>query len=417
MSAEMRYIYTQRRNGAYRVENRGYFEDQAKAVANQLGASLKLFTVRGIPVDINASWLIAFALITWSFSTAAFPGVFRLWSTQQYWLAGVVTTLLLFTSVLAHELGHSFVALSQGLRVRGITLLLFGGVSRIEGDATRPRNEFFIAFAGPVVSLIIGVTLLGWWIAFGPERPNQITPLHGVLFFTGWMNILVAAFNLLPGYPLDGGRVLRSMVWGFTGDMHLASRVAFVVGRGVFYLLIAWGGWRILNGDLVGGIWVVFVGWFLLNAARGERAAQNAAAGTVMPGSPDFSVGVATRPMPRMVEEGMTVFEVRTGGYLAGSQVSVPVARKGELVGFITVQKLNEVPLERQNDVVLGRMVDPGSLRVISANETARDGLRTMDKHRVIQLVVIDAGSVVGIVTRQDILAKMIEFSSAADSA
>ena len=113
----------------------------------------------------------------------------------------------------------------------------------------------------------------------------------------------------------------------------------------------------------------------------------------------------------------MTVFEVRTGGYLAGSQVSVPVARKGELVGFITVQELNEVPLERQNDVVLGRMVDPGSLRVISANETARDGLRTMDKHRVIQLVVIDAGSVVGIVTRQDILAKMIEFSSAADSA
>ena len=397
-----------------RVADGNYPDHRAKAVAIRLRASLKLFTVRGIPVDINASWLIAFAIISWTFSVSAFPGMFRLWSTEQYWLAGIVTTLLLFASVLAHELGHSFVAMSQGLKVRGITLLLFGGVSRIEGDATRPRNEFFIAFAGPMVSLAIGAVLVGWWIVFGPERQLHITPLHGVLFFTGWMNIIVGVFNLLPGYPMDGGRVLRSAVWGFTGDASLASRVAFGVGRIVFFLLIGWGAWRIINGELAGGIWIVFIGWFLLNAARDEREAQNASTIPVGPGNLDFSVGVATRPMPAMVERGMTVFEARSGGYVSGSpDSSIPVASNGELVGFITLKELNDVPLERQSSTVVGQLVDPGSLRIITPGESARDGLRAMEKHRMVQLVVVDGGFVVGIVTRQDILAKMIEFSPA----
>ena len=383
-----------------------------------MNASIKLFTVRGIPVDINASWLIAFAFITWTFSTAALPRLFTLWSPEQYWLAGAVSALLLFASVLAHELGHSFVALSQGLRVRGITLLLFGGVSKIEGDATRPRNEFFIAFAGPMVSLVIGGLFVGWWFAFAPEFEHQITPLHGVIMFTGWMNILVGVFNMLPGYPLDGGRVLRSAVWGLTGNAHLASRVAHVVGSGVFYLLIAWGAWRVINGEIVGGLWVAFIGWFLLSAARGEREGQNARAIAAGHGEPDFNVGLATRPMTRMIEERVSIVEARTGGYLAGPlETSIPIARNGELVGFVTLREVNDVPLQHQGDTLLGQLVDPGSLRVISANESARGGLRTMDRHRVNQLVVLDGGVVVGIVTRQDILAKIIELSGAAEHA
>ncbi|MQF64400.1 site-2 protease family protein, partial [SAR202 cluster bacterium AD-802-L14_MRT_200m] len=210
--------------------------------------SLKLFSIYGIPVDINPTWLIAVVIITWSLSTGAYPAFFQMWSPQQYWIAGIVTTFLLFASVLAHELGHSFAALAQGLKVRGITLLLFGGVSRIQGKATRPRNEFLIAFAGPAVSLIIGLVLIVWWIKFHPSHEYMVTPLHGIIFFTGWMNILVAGFNLLPGYPMDGGRVLRSVVWGFTGNTRFASKVALRVGRVVFYLLIGWGVWQIFNG-------------------------------------------------------------------------------------------------------------------------------------------------------------------------
>ena len=376
-------------------------------------ASLKLFTIRGIPVDINATWLIAFGLLSWTFSTNALPSFFPSWSTEQYWFAGTVATVLLFASVLAHELGHSFVALSQGLKVRGITLLLFGGVSRIDGDAARPRNEFFIAAAGPAVSLLIGTILIGWWLYFGPDNRAQSTLLEGVLLVIGWMNLVVGIFNLVPGYPLDGGRVLRSAVWGFTGNTRLASVVAFQVGRVVFYLLIAWGGWQIINGDVLGGIWTALIGWFLLNGARSERAAQDSSTPPVQDHL-GFNIGLAIRPMPQMIEEGTSIFQVHTDGYLADRPESIPVARNGVLIGFVTPQELDDVLPEHRADVVVGQVVNPDSLRVISAYDAARDALRALDNQRVSQLVVMDTNFVVGIVTRRDILDKMMELQSSA---
>ena len=242
-----------------------------KEVNEHLRGSLKLFSIYGIPVDINATWLIAVVIITWVLSTEAYPALFNMWSSQQYWIAGIVTTFLLFTSVLAHELGHSFAALTQGLRVRGITLLLFGGVSRIQGKASRPRNEFLIAFAGPAVSLLIGLVLMGWWKNHPVGENYETTLLDGVIFLTGLMNISIAGFNLLPGYPMDGGRVLRSAVWGVTGNARFASKVALRVGRVVFYLLIGWGVWQIFNGDVVVGIWIALIAWFLMSSARNEQ--------------------------------------------------------------------------------------------------------------------------------------------------
>jgi Zn-dependent protease len=376
--------------------------------------------VLGIPVDINATWLIAVAIITWSLSTAAFPSFFGHWSTGQYWLAGTITTLMLFVSVLAHELGHSFVALSQGLRVRGITLLLFGGVSKIEGEASRPRNEFLMAFAGPAVSLAIGVLLLAWWFAFHPTYQDQITPLHGVIFFTGWMNILVAGFNMLPGYPMDGGRVLRSAVWGFTGDTVRASKVAFMVGRVVFYLLIGWGAFQIINGDVMGGIWIAMIGWFLMSSARGEMRGEEANQGESAPTSVDmlsFAVERATRPMPPLVEGAWSVDQVMTRGVPAAPTASIPIARKGELVGFIVRQDLEDVSWTERSQTAVGDLMNSGSLRVISLHDPARDALQLMDKHRVSQLVVMDSDYVVGIVTRQDIIAMLLELRGREDDA
>lgn len=367
----------------------------------------------GIPVDINPTWLIAVAIITWSLATTAYPSFFEFWTTSQYWLAGIITTLLLFTSVLAHELGHSLVALSQGLKVRGITLLLFGGVSKIQGEATRPRNEFFIAFAGPAVSLIIGVLLIGWWLNFGPVYEDQVKLFHGVIFFTGWMNILVAGFNLLPGYPMDGGRVLRSAVWGFTGDTDRATRVAYLVGRVVFYTLIGWGAWQILNGDIVGGIWIALIGWFLMSSARGEVSGERARRDAETVGQIDhlgFNVGMATRPMPPMVESTWSVEQMTYQGLPSNPLATMPVAKKGELIGFIVRQDLDSVPLERKGEVSIGELMNPDSLRVISRNEPARDALRAMDRYRVNQLVVMDSDYVVGIVTREDIVRMLLEF-------
>ena len=372
-------------------------------------ASFKLFTLLGIPVDINATWLIAFGLISWTFATGAYPLFFQAWSTQQYWFAGVVTAFLLFASVLAHELGHSVVAMSQGLKVKGITLLLFGGVSKIEGNASRPRNEFLIAFAGPATSFVIGITMVGWWIALGRE----VTTFHGVMFFTGWMNILVAGFNLLPGYPLDGGRVLRSFVWAITGNFEVAARIVFVVGRALFYLMIGWGVWTAFEGDLFGGIWIVLVGWFLLSSAKREEAGQNVITSHTRDDHDGlgFNVGLASRPMSSMIDVHMTAFEVQSGGFLIGTPVSIPVARDGELVGFITPKELSELHDSERTEVVIAQIMNPDSLRVISASEPAHDALRAMDRYQVSQLVVMEKTHLLGMVTRQDVLAKMIEFT------
>ena len=388
-----------------------------KEITENLRGSIKLFSIAGIPVDINTSWLIAVAVITWSLSTTAYPAFFRLWSEPQYWLAGIVTTLLLFTSVLAHELGHSLVALSQGLRVRGITLLLFGGVSRIQGEASRPRNEFLIAFAGPMVSLVIGLALLGWWFKFHPVYEAQVTPLHGVIFFTGWMNVLVAGFNLLPGYPMDGGRVLRSAVWGFTGDTKRASRVAYAVGRVVFYLLIGWGAWRILSGDVFGGVWVALIGWFLMTSARaearGEAAKERSQEDASSPAEQDhlsFRVELASSPMPPMVESVLTVTQAMADMASMSPTSSIPIAHNGELSGFIIRQNLDEVPLAQRSSVVVGELVSSGSLRVISSDKPVREALSIMDKHRLSQLVVMDDDYVIGIITRQGIVQALLEF-------
>lgn len=387
-----------------------------KEVTDNLRSSIKLFSVVGIPVDINVSWLIAVVIITWSLSTTAYPSFFSLWSEPQYWLAGIVTTLLLFTSVLAHELGHSLVALSQGLRVRGITLLLFGGVSQIQGEASRPRNEFLIAFAGPVVSLGIGLALLGWWFQFHPVYEIQITPLHGVIFFTGWMNILVAGFNLLPGYPMDGGRVLRSAVWGLTGDTRRASRVAYVVGRVVFYLLIGWGALRIISGDVFGGVWIMLIGWFLMSSARSEargevdkRRLEEVASSSVVQDHLGFRVELATSPMPPMVESDLTVTQVMIGMASMSPSSPIPIARNGELTGFIVRQDLDDVPFAQRSGVAVGQLVNSDSVRVISRDEPAREALSAMDRQRVSQLVVMDDDYVIGIVTRQSIAQALLE--------
>src|SRR6185369_10905906 len=226
----------------------------------------RIGSIFGIEIRIDPSWFVIFFLLLWTLSFGIFPVNFRGLSMSTYVGMGVVATLLFFVSLLAHELMHSLVARSRGVRVSGITLFIFGGVSRLRQEATNARDEFLIAVVGPLSSYALGA-LFGaiWWLGMRSGWPVAVT---GVARYLSYINVLLATFNLLPGFPLDGGRLLRSAIWKATGDVERATRVASTAGRFFGYALMALGILQVLTtANLVGGMWLVLIGWFLRNAA------------------------------------------------------------------------------------------------------------------------------------------------------
>src|SRR5438876_3831545 len=244
---------------------------------------LRLGTLAGIEIRIHYTWLFAFVLIAWSLAQGYFPISNAGLGAGTYWILGVVSALLLFGSVLVHELGHSLLAGARGLHVDSITLFIFGGVSSITKEASTARDEFLIAVIGPVTSLV----LAGLFWLVGQVLPAG-TALSAVAAYLAFTNLLLGAFNIVPGFPLDGGRVLRSILWGTTGNMARATRIASYVGQGVAFLMIAWGLSRLLAGDVFGGLWTAFIGWFLNSGAEASRPQQTVRA--VLDGVPVTTV-------------------------------------------------------------------------------------------------------------------------------
>jgi Zn-dependent protease/CBS domain-containing protein len=233
-----------------------------------LRSQIKLGRIGGIEIGLHYSWFLIAGLI--AFSLAAHFHSIRLgWSNQLIWGVAIVTAVLFFVTLLLHELAHSLVAKSRGLNVRAITLFALGGVSQIESDAPDAKSEFWIAIVGPITSAIIGIVCL-WAARLSGWTPNNEAPtvIAPVLLWLGYINLGLAAFNMIPGYPLDGGRVLRSVLWWTTGSAPRATRWASQVGQVVAFLFIAFGLYRFFVGANFGGLWLAFIGWFLMDAAR-----------------------------------------------------------------------------------------------------------------------------------------------------
>jgi Zn-dependent protease len=222
--------------------------------------------VGGIPIRVDPTWLIAFLVVTWSLGQGLFPAEHPGWSPATYWVAGATGALLLFGSVLVHELSHAAVARRIGLSVGGITLFVFGGVATVDEEATRPRDELLMAAAGPATSLLLAGAA---WLAAGLAAPLH-EPSAAVLGYVALANASLALFNLLPGFPLDGGRVLRAALWARGRDRRGATRTAGRLGEAMAVMLIILGVADVVGGDPVSGLWVAFVGWFLRGAAIAE---------------------------------------------------------------------------------------------------------------------------------------------------
>ena len=367
-----------------------------------MGAGWKIGRVFGIELAIHPSWLVIAFLLTFSLADAFFPRIIPGWTAGQYWLLGAGTALLFFASVLAHEFSHAIVARRLGLKVAGITLFIFGGATSIETESRSARDEALISLAGPVTSLLLGAALLG----MGAVVPQ--TEARALIGWLGVINIVLGAFNLVPGYPMDGGRVLRAILWRLRGDPLVATRQAAMVGRVIGYLMVAGGiYWALRSRDIGSGLWLALVGWFLATAA--EATMQQAGIEKSLSG---VRVRDAMDLSPSTVSPNDSVADLVTDRMLRGDERSFLVAHPdGGLAGMVTLGDVRRLPRDAWADRrVTDIMTRYGDLATIGPDEPLVDALRLIQEKEVGQLPVIgdEPRQPLGLVTRAGIL-RLIE--------
>jgi Zn-dependent protease/CBS domain-containing protein len=359
-----------------------------------IGQSFRLFRVFGIDVGIHVSWLLIFALVTFSLAVGFFPLYFEDLSVSEAWLLGAVASLLLFGSVLVHELAHALVARRRGLEATSITLFLFGGVANLGSDTKRPSTEFLVAIVGPITSFAIaGVA----WVASEALGPDTRAGL--VAFYLAVINALLAVFNLVPGFPLDGGRVLRAIVWNATGSRRRGTEVAGRVGQLVAYGLMVWGFVRVLGGDLLGGIWTLAIGWFLNSAAI--ASVQQVVVDQRLSG---LRVRDVLRPDETSVLPGRSVAELIDEVMLPDSRRAVPVV-DGRLVGIVTLSDVRKVDAEKRRETSVAEIMSgPDGLVTVSPEDRLMTALEALGKGDFEQVPVVDRGTLLGLLNRADIV-------------
>jgi Zn-dependent protease/CBS domain-containing protein len=358
-------------------------------------SSFRIARIRGIDIGAHYTWLLAFALIAWSLAAGYFPQNYPGWDRTLYWVVGAAAALMLFVSVLIHELCHSFVAQARGLRVHSITLFIFGGVSNIESESEDAQDEFLIAVVGPVSSLILAGV---FWVAL-QAVPDSRGPLAASLGYLALVNFMLAVFNILPGFPLDGGRVLRAILWGTTGSMGRATRIASMVGQGLALLFIGYGFVQILEGNFFNGLWIGFIGWFLNNAADATRRQV-----AIQEGFRGVRVTSLMNPHPQMVSPALSVRELVDEYILRGGLRAMPVAQDGRIVGIVTLTDVKHLPMEEWDRNSVGAIMTRPPLKTIGPREEAGRALKMLIEQDVNQLLVVDNGAIVGMLSRADIM-------------
>ncbi len=364
-----------------------------------MGGSFTIGKVGGIPIRVHFTWIFILVLLVWSLGADVFPSAYGHWSQPVYWITAIVASVLFFISVLVHELCHSVVARRRGIPVASITLFIFGGVSQIEQEARNPGTEFAIAIVGPVSSLVIGVVciVLGLTIKGGLGQPVEAT-----LDYLGSVNILLGIFNLLPGFPLDGGRVLRSALWERSKSLAKATAQSVRVSQVLAISMIVLGLFIALAGAVVSGLWLAFIGWFLEQSA--SSSGQAGTVNTLLDSAHvrDVMVGEFETVRPALPIEALI-----EGSMLHGHQRGFPVVGGGKLWGIVTLTDCAHAPRDRWATTPVEEVMTPRErLKVAHANDTLAQVIQEFRRDGVKQLVVLgDEGDTpVGMVSRDDVL-------------
>jgi Zn-dependent protease/predicted transcriptional regulator len=365
------------------------------------GGVFKIMTIGGIAIKVHWSWVIILALVTFQLAVGYFPLQMPGENTVVYWVLGLIAALLLFVSVLLHELSHSFMALARGLKVRDIVLFIFGGVSNIEQEPESARDEFLVTVVGPLSSLVLAAVFFGLEQLVSPPVRRVGAGAAAVLQYLAFINLLLGLFNLIPGFPLDGGRVLRSIVWAITRNLQTATRVAGAIGQLVAYGFIFWGLYQAFFLSDLSGLWISFIGWYLLNAA------QQSVAGTVVRESlRGMNVGQVMEPAPLVAAPHMTIAQLLTQFILPYNLRAVPVAADGRLIGIVTLGDIKDVPQDQWGTVTVEQEMTGGEkLRTVRPQDGLDRAMELLGDGQFDQLPVVDpAGRLVGLLTRARLL-------------
>jgi len=362
------------------------------------GRKFKLFRLMGFEVGLDPSWIVLAVLVAWSLSTGYFPFEYRDLSTASYWLMGVIGAVGLFASIVAHEFCHSLVARRQGMPMQGITLFIFGGVAEMNDEPPGAREEFLIAVVGPLSSFAVAAVFYGLYrLGTGAGWGVAVT---GVLGYLGMINIILAVFNLIPAFPLDGGRILRAALWGWKGNLKRATRIASRIGEGFGILLIVLGVLRVLNGFFIGGMWFFLIGLFIQNAAKmsyrqllTRRALEGEALQRFM--NPDPVTVTPDTRLDRLVEDYVYRYHHKL----------YPVVEGDRLVGCITTRQVKATSRDRWGDTTVGELAQGCSAEnTIRPTADAVDALARMHRNGTGRLMVVEDGRLRGIIALKDLL-------------
>jgi Zn-dependent protease/CBS domain-containing protein len=357
--------------------------------------SLGIGRIAGIEIRIHFTWLLAFIFITWTLAAGFFPQQYEDWETTTYWIAGGIASILLFVSVLVHELAHSLVARARGMPVNSIVLFIFGGASQIEEEPEEPGSEFIMALVGPVTSLV----LAGVFWGVGQAMAGQGGPVDAIVTYLALINALLGGFNLLPGLPLDGGRLLRSAISYFTGDLKKATNIAAGVGKLLAWGLIALGFFLLIGGNLLGGLWIAFIGWFLSNAAS-ETGRQMTLKETLS----GVEVREAMNEAPCVIGPDTKVDEIVHEIFLQGKARAAAICQDGEPVGIVTPSDVKEVPRENWGSTRVREIMTQEPLYSVETTEDLNTAFKMLARNDINQLLVVEGGELRGILSRADII-------------
>lgn len=379
-------------------------------------SGIRLGKVIGFDVNLDTSWFIILFLVLWSFTEGVFPAQVPGLSRGLYLAMGTAGALLFFLSLLAHELSHAVVGRAQGISVRSITLFLFGGVAHMEDEPPSPKAEFLMAVVGPVVSIVIGISavvvaaLLAADAASPPLMQGtaeeaqralaSMGPLETLLIWLGPVNVFLGLFNLVPGFPLDGGRVLRSAIWAITGNLMKATRWASRGGQLVAWGLMAIGAMNLFAGAVGQGIWLLLIGWFLNNAAQMsyqqvviQQAFENVAVSRVM------------RTQLERVPPELSIEDFVREHLMATDQRAFPVESDGRLRGLVCFEDVRKVPQSDWPTTAVERIMTPtAALSTLPPEAAAGRVLKELARRDVDQIPIVDGDRLVGMVRRGDLV-------------